>query len=564
MIDCKISFPKPLTHLLHIELRFHINNQSSLDLILPAWRPGRYELAPFVENIQGFTVLDSKSNSLKWRKNKPNIWTVQTENEQEIVVRYQYYANRMDAGNSVLNDQMIYINFINCVFFTKKHQNDSINLKVDIPINYRSSCSLTKTDSGDYLANNHQQLVDSPILASPDLKLLSYSVDDYYFAIALLGDCPLTENELITDFKKFSESQIAAMGGFPTNQYDFLIHSLDYPHYHGVEHQNSTVLVLGPNDKPNRGAYYEKLMGVASHELFHTWNVTRIRPKEMSPYRFEKETMTATGFVTEGFTTYYGDLFLKQSGVFDQQDYFKELNTLFNRHFENFGRHESSLVQSSENLWVDGYKSLFPSKKVSIYVKGALCALILDLKIRKNTSNECALIDVVKKLYQNHTYEKGGYTKKQVEEIIIEIGGPDISALISSLYKTTEELDSYLSEALSYVGCELKPKTHPDIINSKLGIKLNGIVIVEIAPKSHTEDYLSVGDEILKINNEIFSDAEISLMENNKFQIKRGPRTLDVMVPRGNQTYYDSYEILLMKEASDTQRENLSLWLGNN
>ena len=448
MIDCHISFPNPLTHLLHIELKFEVGNETSLDFILPSWRPGRYELAPFVENIQRFEVTNELSQSLEWEKTRPNIWTVQTNNTAEITVRYQYYANKMDAGNSILDDRQIYINFINCILYTHQHDNIEINLTLDIPKDYIVSCSLNQADNGQFKANNYQHLVDAPLLASPDLKVLNYEVDDHHFSIAILGDCPFPDDKIVNDFKKFSKSQIATMGGFPTKQYDFIVQSLDYTHYHGVEHQNSTVLVLGPNDEANKNSYYEKLMGVASHELFHTWNVTRIRPKEMSPYNFDSETMTNTGFVTEGFTTYYGDMFLIQSGVYNQDEYFKEVNTLLSRHFENYGRHESSLIQSSQNLWVDGYKNLFPSKKVSIYVKGALCSLILDLTIRKNTNGQSALIDVIKTLYEKYTFQQGGYTQGQVYEELIRIGDDCIKPLLHTLYETTESLDAYLTDAL--------------------------------------------------------------------------------------------------------------------
>lgn len=563
-MDCHISFPNPLTHLLHIELKFTLSNQDSVDLILPAWRPGRYELAPFIENIQGFGVTNEIGQPLDWEKTRPNIWTVQTDDTNEITVRYQYYANKMDAGNSVLNDQQIYINFINCVFYTLQHEEEAIKLSLEIPKDYLISCSLNKTGTGEFHAINYQQLVDAPLMASANLKILNYTVDDHRFTIAILGDCPLSDNQLIEDFKKFSESQISAMGGFPTKQYDFMVQSLDYTHYHGVEHQNSTVLVLGPNDEANKQAYYEKLMGVASHELFHAWNVTRIRPKEMSPYRFDSETMTKTGFVTEGFTTYYGDLFLKQSGVFDQEEYFKEVNTLLSRHFENYGRHESTLIQSSQNLWVDGYKNLFPSKKVSIYVKGALCSLILDLTIRKNTNNQSTLIDVVKALYENYTYWKGGYTQQQVFDIMTKIGGDKMLPLIHTLYETVDSLDTHLTEALAWLGCEILPKSHTNHLTSKLGIKWNKQTITEIAPGSHTENYLSVGDEALSLNGKAFSDDENEVTDFAKFKIKRGSKTVEIEVPIQQATYYDSYQITVKPEASDEQLKNLSIWLGNN
>lgn len=564
MIDCHISFPNSLTHLLHIQLKFDVSNQSSVDFILPAWRPGRYELAPFVENIQRFKPTDESGKSLVWEKTRPNIWTVNCDESKEITINYQYYANKMDAGNSVLDDRQIYINFINCIFYTKTHTEEPINLSLEIPQEYLVSCSLKQIESGHFKADDYLQLVDSPLLASPDLKILTYAVEDHNFSIAILGDCPFSDEKIIEDFKRFTESQIATMDGFPTKKYDFIVQSLDYTHYHGVEHQNSTILVLGPNDEANKDAYYEKLMGVASHELFHTWNVTRIRPKEMSPYQFDKETMTKTGFVTEGFTTYYGDLFLKQSGVFNQQEYFKELNTLFDRHFENYGRHESSLVQSSQNLWIDGYKNLFPSKKVSIYVKGALCSLILDLTIRNNTNNDSTLIDVVKRLYEKHTYQQGGYTQEQVYGILESVGGATIKPLLHTLYETTERLDNLLTEALSYAGCELIPKLHTNEIISKLGIKWQNNKITEIAPGSHTEKLLSVGDEMLELNGNKFESEKNMVADQNQLKIKRGSRTLDILVPTAHITYYDSFIIEVSKNASKDQLKNLSLWLGNN
>ena len=67
----------------------------------------------------------------------------------------------------------------------------------------------------------------------------------------------------------------------------------------------------------------------------------------MFPYDFEKENYFTTGYVAEGVTTYYGDLFLIRSGVKDLKWYMEELNILFKRHFENYGRFKSSVAESS-------------------------------------------------------------------------------------------------------------------------------------------------------------------------------------------------------------------------
>lgn len=142
------------------------------------------------------------------------------------------------------------------------------------------------------------------------------------------------------------------------------------------------MIVLGPDDEGE--GLYTDLLGVSSHELFHAWNIIRIRPQELLPYDFTKENYFTTCFVAEGVTTYYGDLFLRRSGIFDDVAYYRELQVYMKRHFENNRDAQQSLAESSWDLWLDGYEKGIPKRKVSVYHKGALVALILDITIRKN------------------------------------------------------------------------------------------------------------------------------------------------------------------------------------
>ena len=144
---------------------------------------------------------------------------------------------------------------------------------------------------------------------------------------------------------------------------------------------------------------YNELLGISSHELYHVWNVKNIRPKTMSPYDFSKENYTHMGYVTEGVTTYMGDRILYESGVFSLEQYFLELEKLFQGHFHNDGRNHYPVSESSWDTWLDGYTGGIPGRKVSIYVEGALIALICDAKIRKETNHKSSLHDVLRSLY---------------------------------------------------------------------------------------------------------------------------------------------------------------------
>ena len=81
------------------------------------------------------------------------------------------------------------------------------------------------------------------------------------------------------------------------------------------------------------------------------------------------------GYVYEGVTTYMGDLYLLKSGVFGLENYLKELEKQFQKHFDNHGRFNHSVGESSFDTWLDGYVKGVPGRKVSIYVEGCLLGI---------------------------------------------------------------------------------------------------------------------------------------------------------------------------------------------
>ncbi len=112
----------------------------------------------------------------------------------------------------------------------------------------------------------------------------------------------------------YSREQVAAFGQYPCKSYHYLFFFPPYKHHHGVEHENSTVIVLGPGDKLHETEHYQELLAISSHEFYHLWNIKRIRPVEMWPYDYTRENYSSLGFVYEGVTTYMGDAMLLRSG----------------------------------------------------------------------------------------------------------------------------------------------------------------------------------------------------------------------------------------------------------
>lgn len=561
-----ISLKNPLTHFFTVRLELDNIDRDRLMLELPIWRPGRYEATNYAKNVRGFKVQNKAGDSLEYEKLNPSSWSIKTKNSEQIIVTYDYFAFKMDGGSSFYDEEQVYINFINCLMYDPEMMNEACSLSPELPEHYQVACGLERKGAA-FVAKDYYQLVDSPLIAAAELESYTYDCGDTNFHIWINGKHSLDTSKMISDFEKFSATQIDVMGGFPEKEYHFLLQVLPYKFYHGVEHYNSTVICLGPGEALNNNELYTQLLGVSSHELFHAWNIIRIRPKELAPYQFNREVAFPTGFVAEGFTTYYGDLFLVRSGVFTQQEFFHELNTLFKRHFWNFGRLNYSLTDSSLDLWIDGYAINAPDRKSSIYVEGAMVALCLDLMIRKKTTGKKSLDDVIRTMWHKHGQPEVGYTYEDVKSTCEEVYGSSLDDFFLKHVKGTAPKEELIDELLQYVGCRLVKKEADDDLARLYGIRIstgNGTFkIVQIAPGSIGEEHFSYHDEILSINGEEAGPDNPLKQEPHEILIKRNHKERIIKLQPKNETYFNYFEIMPLEAVSHEQEAAFKDWTGS-
>lgn len=448
----RLSVQNPDTHFIDIECTIEQLSQPTVELQLPTWRPGRYELQNFAKNLQQFGVFDANGSPLSFKKITKDRWLVQTPGVEKIVIRYNYFATIQNAGSSYTDRHLLYINPVNLCIYAEGRLQEPCTLELDIPDNYVIACGLSKEGKKLY-AKDYYELIDSPLLASASLQCQSYEVGETRFFVWIQGNIKPNWAQILTDFQKFSAVQIATMGSFPEAEFHFLNLILPQPHYHGVEHRHSTMIVLGPDDEGE--GLYTDLLGISSHELFHAWNIVRIRPKELLPYDLTRENYFPTCFVVEGVTTYYGDLFLRKSGVFDDSAYYRELQTYLKRHFEHSRNAAQSLIESSWDLWLDGYEKGIPQRKVSVYQKGALAALILDLTIRKIHHHKKSLDDVMRLLWERFGIPFVGYSLEDYQAIVEEVAGESLDWYWSDCIFSNVPFDHHLNHALAWVGLQM-------------------------------------------------------------------------------------------------------------
>ncbi len=499
------SYENPNTHFLNIRFELEKPNKEATRLYIPAWRPGRYQMADFARYVQQWYPYDGKGKPLSFQKVAKDCWEINTSSIDHLVVEYNYFAFKLDAGNTYLDDDQLFINPVNCCLYDQDRMDEACQVFLDLPEGYEVATAMTRAGKNTFQARDFQELADSPLIASDGIDHETLEVDDYRFHLWFKGECDPDYERIKADFTAFIQTQIQAFGEFPANNYHFFYQLPSYNFFHGVEHQNSTVIALGPGFKLMQTDLYQSFLAVSSHELYHTWNIKAIRPVEMTPYRFNEENYTNLGYMAEGVTSYFGDLFLLRSQVFDFVQYQEQFNKFAIRHFHNYGRHFASVTESSFDTWLDGYDHEVPNRKVSIYVKGMLIAFLLDIQIMHDTNNHYSLDEVMRRLYFHFAKKQEGYSEEALKGIIEAVTEKTYDAFFKQYIWGKESLEEPVKNALDYLGLALNLIDPDKYWEKQFGIKVkeenNDLKISQIAPGSPAEEAgLSIEDELVAIN----------------------------------------------------------------
>jgi predicted metalloprotease with PDZ domain len=275
--------------------------------------------------------------------------------------------------------------------------------------------------------------------------------------------------------------------------------------YGGLEHRASTALIAARRDLPQQGKAeltdpYVTLLGLVSHEYFHTWNVKRLKPREFARYDYTRENYTDLLWFFEGFTSYYDDLLLRRAGLIDDARYLKLVAKTITGVLGLPGRKVQSVAQASFDAWVKYYRTdeNTPNATVSYYTKGALVALALDLTLR---SRQGSLDEVLRLLW---TKSGGGpIDESDIRAALREVGGRSLDDELQRFVHGTDDLP--LQELLGHVGVQWQ--VQPPTMAQRLGVRvsesaLTGVKVTHVMRGGAAEAAgLSSGDELLAVDD---------------------------------------------------------------
>lgn len=573
MIYYKVEAHPYICNALSIEVQISLSdNEPEVAVQLPSWRPGRYEIGNFAKQINKVQVLTKNGKKCQFNKVSKDKWLIKTAGTEEILFKYEVHTEVLNAGSTYRDNEIWLINPVNSLVFVEGYNSKSHLVHLYIPENWTIATALNqaKTDKKHlFQAASYDHLADSPIVASDQLFSFNYSIDEHKFKVWFWGLSHQQFNDILRSqlpdqFKAFSKVQLATMKSFTESEFHFLMLIKKEAFYHGVEHLHSTVCVLGPSIDFFKPVFQENLLGVSSHELFHVWNVKRIRPHDMQPYNYASENYSNLGYVYEGVTTYYGDLFLYRSGVFNWYQFKTTFDDQLRKHYINYARHWHSVADASADTWLDGYVQGLYNRKTSIYTEGCLNAFMLDIKIRQASNQQFSLDDVMRSL-DEHFGQKGlGYRRENLIELIQNCGYAEVETHFDRFIEGCDDYTEELRNCLNFVGLQLSAKRYFSEFEHRFGLLIqlvsDGLIIKNVAPESPAYyAQLIPGDKILSINGVKHFDLSTTI-SNAECIIERNNRIFSVNLMPASEMFFEGYEISKNEVATNAMKEAFTLW----
>jgi predicted metalloprotease with PDZ domain len=512
-INYDVSWDSAEDHYFNVSIEIGGLTGQTVNVQMPAWRPGRYIMQNYVRYVVDFAAHTVSGEALPFEKIDRNTWRVVTSGEADVVVTYRNYANVLDAGESFLDETEAYLNPISVLMNVPGRLEEPVGLTIKQPANWRLVTPLAYDDTAQaYIAEDYHELVDSPFLVSPNVDVLSFDWGGATFDIAVQGNWDYDRARLIADHKAIVDAQAEIMSGFPFEKYLFMYHIMDSPMGHGVEHKNSTSIVLGPAaamTMPAEGNYadgmYRSFLGVASHEFFHAWNVERIRPAAMYPTDYSTEQYTTQMWIFEGITDYYADVALFRAGLSGETGMLNGLAGTVMSFDGDPGRKITSVAMSSFDSWAK-QDDAPPNTFYSFYTAGKALGLTLDMEVRGRTGGEKSLDDVFRYLYAEYPMKDRGVPESGFQDALEAVSGTSFESFFNDHIYGTEDVD--WNAHLEHGGLSLVERASDDPA-AWMRVFFGGTTILGIDPSGVAGTAgLAEGDKLVRVGEMAITDGE--------------------------------------------------------
>jgi predicted metalloprotease with PDZ domain len=468
----ELHFERPSTHLMDVSIHASGLKGPSVEFAMPDWAPGSYYIQNYAANIQRFRALGPGGKELAWRKTDSQAWRVELAGANTVSIEYQVYGDTLRNNQAQYNERHAFIGGPAVWMYLVGGKDRPIELTIEVPSGWKVATGMERTANSTFRAADYDWFADSPLEISDFAEKDFEALGTKYHVIVHDVEGSKDFSKFAADVQKIVEKIVpmfAPVAGAPQpapfKEYWFLFHI--WPKTGGgLEHLASTQINYGTDwddtgPANNYGTQYELKLFVASHEFFHAWNVKRLRPRPLGPFDYTQMVHTPSLWISEGLTSYYGELEVERAGLITPERYLENIGKLITKFEAEPGRRERSIEDTSWDTWFANGEAIRQETNLantwySYYDGGQIMGHILDFAIREATGNQKSLDDWMRLLYSRYALPNPGFEPEDPVRAASEVAGKDLSELFRR-YISGKEAIPY-EKYFAYAGITVEKK----------------------------------------------------------------------------------------------------------
>jgi predicted metalloprotease with PDZ domain len=360
-----------------------------------ATAPGTYQVMDIGRFVRTFDAFDADGRPVPVERVATNQWKlgdparVRTlrytvaETWDTPVDEHQVY---LMCGTSIERDHVL-INPHAVIGYPSGMQARPIRLRLGYPASWKVGTALERDRSGAYLAEDFDHLVDSPILlgrlTQASTRVTGVPVDIYTYS----RTGKIRSAQLMSAMDDMLQAAGRFLGRLPVNRYTFLYHFDERP-AGAWEHSLSSEYVLQESEFTDSVGRY--VTDIAAHEFFHIVTPLNIHSEIIEHFNFVTPVPSQHLWLYEGTTEWAAHAMQLRAGLKSPEDY---LDRVIQKIQVDRARFDSTW--SLRELALTSYSDSGQKQYINIYMRGALTAGLLDIRLLELSGGRRGLQDLI-------------------------------------------------------------------------------------------------------------------------------------------------------------------------
>jgi predicted metalloprotease with PDZ domain len=401
--------------------------------------PGTYQVMNIGRFVRNFEALDARGRPLpveqisvnQWRLgDAPKVRTIRYRVAETWDTKVEQNQVYLMCGTSMENDHVL-VNPHAVIGYPSGLQAAPVRLRLRYPQNWKVGTALTRAANGDYLAESYDQLVDSPILLGrlTEARVMVTGVPVEIYTYSKTGR--IRSSQLLAAMNDMLQAAGRFLGKLPVDRYTFLYHFEDRP-AGAWEHSLSSEYVLQETEFTDSVGRY--VTDIAAHEFFHIVTPLNIHSEIIQHFNFVTPVPSQHLWLYEGTTEWAAHAMQLRAGLKSTDEYLQKIISKM-----KIDRAAFDSTYSLKELALTSYSDSGQKQYGNIYMRGALTAGLLDIRLLELSKGERGLQDLIRDLAR-HYGKRRAFPESTFVDTLVAMTYPEVRDFFARYVFESEKL----------------------------------------------------------------------------------------------------------------------------